>query len=94
MGLCCIQSGLFALGHHTASALPGPLPALHKMLGQSQAIHRATELRNVPRAHLATGQAEALPIYRSGTKGRSITGNNDYHYLLCLKQLDYYYYCV
>ena len=28
----------------------------------------AAELRNVPRAHLATGQAQAVPIYRPGTQ--------------------------
>ena len=28
--------------------------------------HSAAELRNVPRAHLAAGEAQAVPIYPSG----------------------------
>ena len=38
--------------------------------------YSAAELQNVPRAHLATVQAQAVPIYRPGTQGRSIIGNN------------------
>ena len=30
----------------------------------------------MPRAHLATGQAQAVPIYRPGKQGRYIIGNN------------------
>jgi hypothetical protein len=45
-------------------------------------ITSATELLNVPRAHLATGQAQAVPIYRSGTKGRSIIDNNEIYLLV------------
>ena len=38
--------------------------------------HSAAELRNIPLAHLATGLAQAVPIYRPGALGRSIIGNN------------------
>ena len=34
------------------------------------------ELWNVPRTHLATGQAQAVHIYWPGTQGRSIINNN------------------
>ena len=33
---------------------------------QCGSVHSAAELRNVPRAHLATGEAQAMPIYPSG----------------------------
>jgi hypothetical protein len=79
--LSCKQtfSTLFALGQHAGS------PYLRGTLcGVSNS---ATELRNVPRAHLATGQAQAVPVYRSGTKGRSIIGNNEKnpHYYLLMR---------
>ena len=35
----------------------------------------AARLHNVPRAHLATCQAQAVPIYSPGTQGRSNTGS-------------------
>ena len=54
-------SSLFALGQHIGS------PYLRgTKCGVQQS---ATELRNVPRAHLATGQAQAVPIYRPGAEG-------------------------
>ena len=33
---------------------------------QCGSVHSASELRNVPRAHLATGEAQAMPIFQSG----------------------------
>ena len=63
---------VFALGQHTGS--PGPSPYL---CGTRCGVQNsAAELRNVPRAYLATGQAQAVPIYRPSTQGRSIMGNN------------------
>ena len=61
-------STLFALGQHTGS------PYLRGTRCGVQ--NSAAELRNVPRAHLATGQAQAVPIYRPCTQWRSIMGNN------------------
>jgi hypothetical protein len=71
-------SALFVLGQYA-----GPPYLRGTRCGVSNS---ATELRNVPRAHLATGQAQVVPMYRSGTKGRSIIGNNENypHYYLLL----------
>ena len=60
-------STLFALGQHTGS------PYLRGTTCGTQ--NSAAELRNVPRAHLATGQAQAVPIYPPGTQRRSNTGS-------------------
>ena len=58
----------FALDQHTGSPyLRGTRCGVH---------HSAAELRNVPHAHLATDKAQAVPIHRPGTQGRSIIGNN------------------
>ena len=51
-------------GIHMPSAFP---PAAIPLRGTRCWIaHSAAELRNVPRAHLATGEAQAMPIYPSG----------------------------
>ena len=48
---------MFALGQHAGSPY---------MRGTRCGIaHSAAELRNVPRAHLAAGEAQAVPIYPS-----------------------------
>jgi len=55
-------SSLFALGQHTGSPY---------MRGTACGIQGSiAELRNVPRANLATGLTKALPLYRTGTQGR------------------------
>ena len=63
-------SALFALGQHVGS------PYLCGTWCRVQ--HSATELPglNVPRAHLATGQAQSVPINSSVTQGGSIICNN------------------
>jgi hypothetical protein len=63
---------------HTASGPP------YLCCTQCGVSNSATELRNVPSAHLATGQTQAVPIYRSGTQGRSIISNDECYYLLLL----------
>ena len=58
LGCAHTFSTLFALGQHTGSPY---------MRGTKCGVQdSAAELRNVPRAHLATGQAQAVPIYRPG----------------------------
>ena len=59
---------MFALGQHTGS------PYLRGTRCGTQ--NCAAELRNVSRAHLVTGQAQAVPIHRPGTQGRSIMGDD------------------
>ena len=55
-------STLFALGQHQGSPF---------MRGTTcGALQNAAELRNVPRAHLATGLAQAVPIYPAGASWR------------------------
>ena len=61
MGCKHTWSTLFALGQHQGSPyMRGTTCGL---------LASAAELRNVPRANLATGQAMAVPIYRQGTRG-------------------------
>ena len=76
-------STLFALGQHTGS------PYLRGTRCGTQ--NSAAELRNVPRAHLATGQAQAVPIYRPGTQ--EYWTINAYFDLL-VKCYSYYYVLV
>ena len=63
----CISSKqtLFALSQHAGS------PYLcRKLCGTRCGVwNSVAELQNVPHAHLATGQAQAVPIYRPGTQG-------------------------
>ena len=54
-------STLFALGQHTGS------PYLRGTRCATQ--NSAAELRNVPRADLATGRSQAIPIFRPGMHG-------------------------
>ena len=55
-------SSLFALGQHQGSPF---------MRGTTCGLlHSAAELRNVQRANLATGLAQAVPIYPPGDPGR------------------------
>ena len=55
---------IVAMGQHTGS------PYLR---GTRYAVQNsATELRNAPRAHLATGQAQSVPIFHAGTLARCI----------------------
>ena len=67
----CLSSKqtLFALGQHA-----GPPCLRGSRCGVQNSV---AELWNVPRAHLATGQAQDVPIYRPGAKGGSIMGNNE-----------------
>ena len=68
MGACRVPvPGLQANLVHTlcaGTAYGVPLLARNQMRAQNS----AAELRNVPRAHLATGQAQAVPIYPPGTQ--------------------------
>ena len=68
LGCRQIWSTLFALGQHAGS------PYLRGTRCGVQ--NSVTELWNVPCAHLGTGQARAVPIYRPGAQGRSVMGNN------------------
>ena len=65
----CLSSkqSVFALGQHAGSPY---------LCGTRCGVQNSVaELWNVPRAHLVTGQAQAVPIYRPGAKGGSIMGN-------------------
>jgi len=65
MGCRHTWSSLFALRQHQGSPY---------MRGTScGSLHSAAELRNVQRSNLGTGFAQAVPIFRPGTPGRSLS---------------------
>ena len=56
----CKQT-FFAVGQHAGPAY---------LRGTRSGVQNSVvEFWNVPRAHLATGQAQAVPVYRPGTQG-------------------------
>ena len=65
MGCRHTWSSLFALRQHQGSPY---------MRGTTcGSLHSAAELRNVQRSNLGTGFAQAVPIFRPGTTGRSLS---------------------
>ena len=67
---------MFALGQHAGSPY---------MRGTRCGIaHSAAELRNVPREHLAAGEAQAVPIYPSGLP------QNDLWYYTLIRMMAHY----